>query len=298
MKMILVPLDGSELAESVLPYAGEIARRQQAELVLLTAIHWVSTWGEYLTQDPTAEEVALAQAYLDARRKELEAGGLRARTKVDLGLAAEAIIETAATENVDLIAMTTHGRSGIARWVLGSVAEKVLHGTPRPLLLVRASDRAEQRTRPVHIGKILVPLDGSPPSENVLPFAEKLAKALDASLALLHIVSPSDYFGPGLAPVWQGDLLRSLEEQAQEYLGRVAKGIAGRGLKVDTTVGMGFVADEIVRFAGRAEAHLIALSSHGRSGLGRWVMGSVAEAVVQRATLPCLIIRPTKPQQR
>lgn len=293
IKGILVPLDGSQLAESVLPYVERIAVATGAETTLLNAIYMTGGWGEYPLNIDLGKETTLVQSYLDSQRKELEARGLKVKTEIAYEPPAQAILNCAADKDVDLIAMSTHGRSGITRWVLGSVADKVLHSTHRPLLLVRAKEAAQQEGQAIAINKILVPLDGSELSLAVLPFVEDLAKALGSSLALFHAVAPVGiYTGVEMAPTRAGDLLNQFVAQAHDFLTQVAKEIEQRGLQTDRSVSIGFAADEIVRAAADVQADLIALSTHGRSGLGRWVMGSVADAVVRRTTLPCLVVRP------
>lgn len=295
MRKILVPLDGSPLAESVLPYAEEVARRTKAELLLLTVVDLTSTWGERPPKKSMAEEMILATAYLSAKGEELEAKGLKVRTKVAFGAVAEAILSNATRRGIVLIAMSTHGRTGISQWVLGSIADKVLHGTHLPLLLIRAAPAGAQAEGPPALRKILVAMDGSPLAESVLPFVTQFAKSLGASLVLFQAVAPlSVYPGPGTAQFFMGapDILDDLEALAEQYLARTAEQVEGQGVKVERLVRLGFVVDEIVRTAGEVGADLIAIATHGRSGLGRWVIGSVANGVVHRTTLPCLVIRP------
>lgn len=293
IKTILVPLDGSPLAESVLPYAVEIGRRARASLLLLTAIDEVGAWSEFPTKPDEGKETARAQAYLEAKRRQLEAQGLEVRTEIAYGPPAEEILERAANRDAGLIAMSTHGRSGISRWIMGSVADKVLHGTHRPLLLVRATGQ-EQKARSPEIRRILVPLDGSPLAESVLPFVVDLARIFKASLTLFHAVTPvAAYPGLETAQVRMGDVLDALQSQAEQFLTQVARRLEGQGIgRVDRLVSVGFTVDQIVGAASQAQADLIALATHGRSGLGRWIMGSVANAVVCRTNLPCLVIRP------
>jgi len=290
IKRILVPLDGSELAEGVLPYVQQIATKTGAETILLTCIYQIDSWNGYLAQVDTRKETALVQTYLEGKREELQAKGLKVTMEIAYGPPAEAVLSYAADEEIDLIAMSTHGRSGISRWVFGSVADKVLHGTSRPLLLVRADGAPQEGAKLPSISKILVPLDGSELSLAVLPFVEDLARALGASLVLFHVV-PSLAVYPEVAT---RDFLGELLGSAHQLLGRVASEVQQRGLRAEYVVTVGFAVDGILRAARDVGADLIALSTHGRSGLGRWVMGSVADAVVRRTHLPSLVVRPSE----
>jgi len=157
---------------------------------------------------------------------------------------------------------------------------------------VRARDQAGRP--PAVIDRILVPLDGSQLSLTVLPYVEELAEALGASLVLYNAVLPLDiYPGTEMTPARVGGIIDDLLAQGQSFLAEVAKEIEGRGkVKARSVVTIGFPVDEVVRVAAEVKAGLIALATHGRSGVNRWVMGSVADGVVRRSSLPCLLVRP------
>ncbi len=279
IERILVPLDGSELAETVLPYAEHLATRSGAELRLLSVT-------------ATEAERTQANAYLTALRNRLGQRAAEASISMAPGEAAETILAEADAWDVDLIAMSTHGRSGVLRWVFGSVADKVLHNTARPLLLVRARP-AKERPSVVKIERILVPLDGSQLSLSVLPYVEDLAKALGASLVLFNAVIPLDiYPAAEMSPVQVGGVLDDLLRQGRSFLAEVEKEVEGRGVTARSVVTVGFPVDETVRVAQEVAAGLLAVATHGRSGVNRWVMGSVADGIVRRSALPCLMVRP------
>ena len=280
IRTVLVPLDGSKAAEAVIPYVELIASRSEASVHLLTVVR---------DQDGEAK-AGEALAYLSDRATALHP--LSCSTSVKSGEEAQVILAEADAGDADLIAMSTHGRSGMMRWVLGSVATKVLHGASRPLLLVRARDQADRP--PAVIDRIVVPLDGSQLSLTVLPYVEELAEALGASLVLYNAVLPLDiYPGTEMTPARVGGIIDDLLAQGQSFLAEVAREIEGRGkVKVRSVVTIGFPVDEVVRVAGEVNAGLIALATHGRSGVNRWVMGSVADGVVRRSSLPCLLVRP------
>ena len=280
IRTVLVPLDGSKAAEAVIPYVELIASRTGAAVHLLTVVH----------DENGATKAAEARAYLEDRAAALRP--LSGSTNVKSGDEAQVILTEADASDAGLIAMSTHGRSGLMRWVLGSVASKVLHAASRPLLLVRARDQADRP--PAAIDRILVPLDGSQVSLSVLPYVEELAEALGASLVLYNAVLPLDiYPGTELTPVRVGTIIDDLLAQGQSFLAEVAKEIEARGkVKARSVVTIGFPVDEAVRVAAEVNAGLIALATHGRSGVNRWVMGSIADGVVRRSSLPCLLVRP------
>ena len=279
VERILVPLDGSELAETVLPYAEHLATRSGAELRLLSVTE---------TEAGRTE----ANTYLTALREQMAGRAVEASVSIAPGEAAATILAEADAWRVDLIAMSTHGRSGVLRWVFGSVADKVMHATTRPLLLVRARPRKD-RPAVVSIERILVPLDGSELSLSVLPYVEELAKSLGASLVLFNAVIPLDiYPAAEMSPVQVGGVLDDLLAQARSFLAEVEKEVEGRGVKARSVVTVGFPVDETVRVAQEVGAGLLAVATHGRSGVNRWVMGSVADGIVRRSALPCLMVRP------
>jgi nucleotide-binding universal stress UspA family protein len=193
-------------------------------------------------------------------------------------------------EGADLIAMTTHGRSGFARWVTGSVADKVLRTSRRPVLLVHAREESPaSQPHELEIKRILVPLDGSALGESVLPFVQDLAVSLNASLVLLNVVVPTVELSATFLPA-STSILGELQAGAKEYIGGVAKRVQESGVSVEASVVVGHAAEAILDMAGQTSADLIALSTHGRSGPARWILGSIADAVIRHADGPCLVI--------
>ena len=299
IRKILAPLDGSELAEAVLPYVAETAARTGAEVVLLTSIQPIGVWEATAAVLNLSQEEELALQYLDGQVGRLRAQGISTRSRVVHGDAAAAILDAAADEAADLVAMSSHGRSGITRWLFGSVTDRVLHNTDIPLLIVRPPAKGQPAPSP-EFKKILVPLDSSPVAEAILPFVEAVAKAFGSSLALYHAVPPLLAY-PGFEPVqpaYTGNLLEEMQKQAREFLTRVGKDMESRGFEVALLTSVDLAVDGILSAAEEVGADLIAVSTHGRSGIGRAVIGSVADAVVRRATLPCLLVNPTRARPR
>jgi nucleotide-binding universal stress UspA family protein len=214
---------------------------------------------------------------------------------VEKGNAEDTIIDRAAADKSMLVAMATHGRSGIRRFLLGSVAEKVLRGTANPLLLIRAAEDATS-TGEATLRSIIVPLDGSEVAEGVLPMAAHLAKSLDLKIELFRAyhIPYNVYAGDeGFYAAKYDGLLKSVSDEAKEYLDKKAGELKRLGATtVDCVTKEGFAADEIIGLGRKTADSLIAMSSHGRSGVKRWVLGSVAETVVRHSSDPVLIARP------
>jgi nucleotide-binding universal stress UspA family protein len=203
------------------------------------------------------------------------------------------IIEKAAAEQDTLITMATHGRSGMNRWLLGSVAEKVLRGASNPVLLIRAAENSRTEDRPT-LKSLIVPLDGSDLAERVLPVAIELAKQRDLEIVLIRAynIPTSAYAGIEGYALPMDDLLKDMRDEACEYLENKVADVKKRGIaRVSFAAKEGLPADEIISFAKNLPGGLIAMSTHGRSGVRRWVLGSVTETVVRHSENPVLVIR-------
>jgi nucleotide-binding universal stress UspA family protein len=191
--------------------------------------------------------------------------------------------------------MTTHGRSGLGRWLYGSVAEAVLSNSTIPVLLVRAglasTDLRDVSGKP----RLLVPLDGSPTAEQALPVAASLARVLDAEIVLVRIVpsAPASITHESLrlGNVRAPRPSDAYEREAETYLRDVAQRLEAEGLSVATAVGDDHPPTGIATAGEQLGAALIIMATHGRTGLGRFVLGSVAHDVLRQATRPILLIR-------
>ncbi len=295
IKKIVVPLDGSELAEGILPYVRELASRTGAEVVLLTCILGVGVWDATVMAPMLDKEEELARAYLDKKVVDLRGSGLNVLARIVRGPAAEAILAAAREDAAGLIAISTHGRSGLSRWLFGSVAGKIVQSTDLPLLVVRPTE--EQPRASVQVRKILVPLDGSEVAAAVLPFVEDLAKAMGATVVLFNAIAPMAAY-PGFEtaqPALVGRVIDEMQEDARQLLRRVAKEMESRGVQASMVVTVDLAVDGILHAAAETGADLIAIGTHGRSGLGRMILGSVADGVVRRSTVPCLLVNAREP---
>ena len=299
MQRILVGLDGSSLAEAILDPVRALAKHLGAEVVLLHVTHVPETV-RALETGRTLDEIVVqererAQTYLDGMARRLSAAGVAARTKVSAGETAVEIVRCADRERIDLIALSTHGRSGIQRWLYGSVADGVLHTTKTPLLLLRPAGTGAAATPAPR--RLLVPLDGSAVAEAAVPMAEELARSLGAPILLLRAVEVTDFaFGAerfGSPYVYYQGIFDTLRDEAERYLDRLAVGLRGKGLTVETRVCIGMPVDAITARAGEHAGTVIVMSTHGRSGWRAAVLGSVARRVVALASTPVLVVQST-----
>jgi nucleotide-binding universal stress UspA family protein len=288
---VLAPLDGSPLAERVLPFALGLARATGARLLLLRAAQARPRPGG----DPRADALdALGEAetYLDGVARRLDAPDLTVDTAAPYGDAAQAVVDEAARRRVDLIAMSTHGRSGVGRWLFGSVADHVLRHAAAPVLLVPTA--AVCRWPADAARRILVPLDGSALAPAALGPAADLARLLDGELLLTQVVVPPQYAMQVAAEPY---VLPDVDEEAELAAARrdleaAAEPLRRAGLAVATQALVGWPATEIAATARAGGAALIAMATHGRGGLARLALGSVAVGTLQQAGVPVLLVRP------
>ena len=313
---ILVPLDGSELAEQVLPYVKALGKAYRAPICLLRVFDPVpaemgdSAHGVYLDRIATAFRNE-AESYLEHIRTRLRPAfdGLDLPISVTSheGDPAACIISEAEKTPDTLIAMATHGRSGVTRWLLGSVTDRVLHATNCPLVIIRAKPQDEFHKKDLDgeatLKTIIVPLDGSRLAERVLPHAALLAKGLDLSVTLLRVTDPLDQYRslagyPSLegAGKLQGsmfeDMARAGDDEAMEYLQGIAEELRLLGVtKTKEMVLRGRADGTVVDLAYSIPNSLVAMTTRGRSGVGRWVMGSVTDRVVRHSGDPVLVVR-------
>jgi nucleotide-binding universal stress UspA family protein len=284
---ILVPLDGSALAERALPVAEGMARAMHAHLILARSTH-ASTFPGVDPTDGEVGAISKAQAYLEVRASLVLRAGLTVETAVLYGEAASTLTEEIHIRRADLVVMATHGRSGPDRWVHGSVAETVLRRSPVPVVVI--PPRAPHAWPIDRSPSILVPLDTSELSEASLGPTTALAAGLGARLVLLQVEQPPPagaYGEPTVYPVFDP---RAEVEAAKRHLAGVAAHL--RSCVRDVRVEYGQPVPTIIRVADEEHVDLIAMATHGRTGLARLVLGSVATGVLQQASLPLVLIRP------
>ena len=301
---ILVPLDGSKLAEQVLPYVRLLAGAYKIPIGLLNVFEPVPPGfadpGHGLFESQiTGSFHDQAIDYLGGVVTTLKDTGVTISCAAHEGNPADQIINEAQKTPNTLIAMVTHGRSGVGRWVLGSVTDKVLHATSDPLLITRAREE-DTASSVVSLKNIVVPLDGSPLAEQVLPHVEPLAKALGLNVVLVR-VSPSsqEYYRYMDQQMVVTVNTSRIEEYAKEadneatgYLLQVKERLTQGGVSsVDQRLVHGNPANAILDTLEDIPDSLVALTTHGRSGVGRWVLGSITDRLVRHSGHPVLVVR-------
>lgn len=295
---VLVPLDGSPFAEDALPLAAEMARRMGSTLHLVHVIRPAATFDYKTPQDDLAWTQKIrkgADAYLGELSAGLSNGGtVTTQNAVLEGDVADAIGEYAKANQTGLIVITSHGDGGLKRWWLGSVAEQLIRTAPADVLLVRPWDDTEDReTVEPRFRRLLVPLDGSRTAEAAIPPAQKVAGLFDADLVLARVVPApleltSIYGVPGVKLAGEGH--EGLIADAKKYLTEAA-GKLGDPPPRAVVLEAKTAADGVVEAARKEEADLIVLSTHGRGGFKRVMLGSVADKVVRGTHLPVWVTR-------
>jgi nucleotide-binding universal stress UspA family protein len=307
LRSILVPLDGSPLGEHALPLALALARRASSRLQLAhvhQTIPPVTVAGLVVFDQQEARFRQEELAYLNGVVQRLTAVAPVTAEGVLLdGEVARAIQDRAVQTGTDLVVMSTHGRGALSRFWLGSVADELVRRLSLPLLLVRPQEGPIDLTAECRIRHILLPLDGTPLAEQVLETARMLGGLCGARFTLLRVVQPAlrpGFLGEGSTPEGLHDSplqdlrlhQRKSEEEAQAYLDGVALPMRQQGVSVETRVRI--EEQPALGILGEAEASkadLIALETHGRRGLSRLILGSVADKVVRGTTLPVLLHR-------
>jgi nucleotide-binding universal stress UspA family protein len=301
MTNILVPLDGSPLAETVLPFVERLARRAGAHVTLL----YVTPVPEGMagpSDAPAVDRVMrrdreLAMSYLCEHRRRLDAAGIDTDVAVAAGRPATEIVRHADEAGIDLIALSTHGRSGVQAWTHGSVADQVLHTTRTPLLLVRPGDLWV--AAPHGIEQIIVALDGSWESETALAVAERLAKPADLPIVLIRCVEPLSVGfvadPSGIPYVGIQATIAVMVQEARDYLEDIANRLRTRRMTVKTEVSVGAAAPGIAAYARCSPDSVVVLASHARSGWRRALLGSVARRITQTVPTPVVVCPVPRP---
>lgn len=279
---IIVPLDGSNGAEITLPYAVDIATSFKAAVILVT-----------VSETGAPDKSHLFESYLKRVSGELGRSGVKVTSMVAEGKPADEILKLGTRENADLMIIAAHGESGGNPQLPGSIAGKILSSSGKPVLLVRAGPAPAAGKL---IKRILVPLDGSPMSERALKTVEPLAAGLGAELVLFQAVEPVRYV-PGFETMVPNVVMPSDDEikrSAGKYLADVAAPLKRRGLNVSSAVIADAPAEAIIDYADSGSIDLIAMTTHGFSGIKRWVFGSTTQKVLQVGSKLVLVIPTSK----
>jgi len=311
---ILVPLDGSTLSEAILPHAVAAAQATKSALLLLQVLEPVLEpifgalgFPEYVEEEQLTqmrdEQLDSIHHYLENISSQLRVDGFEIYTKVIEGNhpATQIIWEAEHDPLLLMIVMTTHGRRGVLHWLFGSVAAEVIQVTPRPLLLLRPQESdwsfSMLNFKAAPYQNIIVPLDASAFAEQALDQASELASAMDATLHLVsifplpHVLPVHIHMEKESQSLMRVVLHQTELERRTHYLKQKAEHFKEQGLRVQTDVASGHPAEEILRFSTQHQQSLLVMTTHGRSGLRRILLGSVAMKVVQEARVPLLLVR-------
>lgn len=293
---MLVCLDGSKLAEQILPYAREQALRFSSEVHLLSVLEKPDKEHGGMRSEQFDAPVYLEKAAISLRSKEIDVNCATTEGRVG-----EAILSYADRHKIGLIAMATHGRGGLRRAVFGSVADFVLRESGLPILVIRPHETGMQASADApKFKKILVCLDGSKLAEQIMPYATEEASGFRGKLVLFQVIPEPLAYSPGIpgvAPVAiQTDTM--LEEakkalnRARDYLEELATPLRKRGMQVETATILGRAGQTILDYSAKNSIDLITMATNGRGGFQRAVFGSVASFVLRESGLPILVIRP------
>jgi len=293
-RKMLVLLDGSKLAEVVFTYAQELAGRLNIDLDLL-----------HVCSPQEAEQLPMRKAYMEHKAEDLrreaeqirtasaykaEDKGIKAKGTVVVGYPADEILKYVDENNVDMIMLSTHGRSGMKAWNLGSVANKVIHGSRVPIWLVPAELREEIIKDQIPRRTIVMPLDGSKLSAAVIPHAINIAKqrGAESQIVVLYV---DDSNLPVFVEQWRQQEDKRLS--ISKYLDTIVKTINDAGISARSEVLKGVPSATIIDFVAKNSAQLIAMATHGHLGLSRMIFGSVTENILQLVKkTPILLVGP------
>ena len=281
------------------PYARTLARNLNIPVELLGIID-IATLGTQVSRGSArhldtmvADSIGRSEAYLKKIATTFPKTSVKCTTENGR---VEEVIMNKASDKTTLVAMATHGRSGVDRFLLGSVAEKVLRAATSPILLVRSSEAANSDGEAT-FNSVIVPLDGSELAETVLSGVVALARELGLEVILLRAykipnnlyASPDEYYRARYE-----EIKTELSKETNDYLEKKVAELKRFGIaKVSSVAAEGLAADEIIALSRKLPGSLIAMCTHGRSGIGRWVLGSVTEAVARHSEHPVLVMRPT-----
>lgn len=299
LKNILVPLDGSAMSEAVLPPVKALAKALGSDVILAHVMETPVDHPERAVQEKLDEVAAgvrpVVDEYLDKQAALFQNDGVSVTTATLYGRAADAIIDYATSEDVQLIAMATHGRSGVVRAVLGSVMTRVLHHSSCPVLSIKPQkvgrSWASLTSAP---SLVMVPLDGSEMAERALPYGEELARRLGVPINLVHVL-PENLkikIGNRTTSMWdrEWEVAGQLDVVTEGYVAGIGRRLGKEGLLAGWEVPKGDPGQTITEYAHSDPGTIVVIATHGRSGVRRAAIGSVAEKVVRGTHAPVLVV--------
>ena len=284
-RTILVPLDGSTLSECALPMAVYLARATKAKIVLVRAA-WVP---DEPGLDPIASQMWAARearTYLEGVASNLSAYKVQIETYVPFALPHEGILREIELRHADVVVMSTHGDNAPEPKLFGSVARAVVARCHVPVLLIRMGLGSPTMLPKPNADTLLVPLDGSPFAEAILPYAADLAGTLNWHMVLMHIIIEADQESPLLVEHTDTPAI------AEHYLAEVAARLQPLGLDVRSIVRVGTPATVVLEESEAAHVGMVVMATHGQTGMREMLFGSVAQDVLHFANTPLLLVRP------
>ncbi|MCP4423023.1 MAG: universal stress protein, partial [Chloroflexi bacterium] len=288
-RRILVTLDGSEFAEQVLPTAKALCQAYDAKLTLVSVLR---TRGSFQILPTTQSQIEAGrvekEAYLQQVVERMSDNGMAIDYAVGIGPVAETVNTLAHEMGADLIVLSTHGRSGIQRWALGSVASTIIQLSNLPILLMRPT--TNDKVPAPRFRTLLVPLDGSEFAERVLPYVRAVDPSFESQIVLLSVPEVPEAATYGVMADAVEALRQEAEAQAQTYLENVAGALKGEGLNVRALVTGSRPAVSIAEVSKAENADVIMMATHGRGGLDRVFVGSVAERLAQQTESPLFLL--------
>jgi len=293
---LLVPLDRSALAECVLPHVSAIAKAFDASILLLTVLEAGESDEKQPSIDPLDWQIrkAEAEAYLQKIARQMQDAGLRVEAQVLEGKAEERIIEFAENQDINLIVLSSHGRSGLSGWNVSSVVQKIILRAYTSMMIVRAYQPIKSDPIDLKYRRLMVPVDGSQRAETVLPVASSLAAFYEADLFVVHVVrrpemprrrtplTPEDI---GLAE----RLTERNKNEASKYLEEIRSRVpANVQTRLEISNRVNATLHEIAK---QEDIDMVLLSAHGYSGESKWPYGSVVISFISYGTTPLLIVQ-------
>lgn len=284
---ILVPLDGSKLAEQVLPHVTELARAFNPAVIIME-----------ICEPGDSQYKRMCEIYIENQAAQLkkdlgETSTTVVKKAVLVGKPAPQIVSYAKKNSISIIIMASHGSSGIKPWSFGSTSEMVLNRAHVPIIILRSTEPSELSVKVSLFDTILTPLDGSERDEAALPYVKKLVGKFKSRVILLQVVTP----GKHVQTVGGLDYIRydehdidSMKARAQKYLEGASAKLAGATANIRYEVRVGEPPQEIIKCADELNCSLIAISTHGRSGIDRWLHGSTTHQVLQSSKHSLLLV--------
>lgn len=296
-KTIVVPLDTSEESEVSLAVATQLTRRIGANLLLVSVIEAPSEFGVWLRANETIESWVDHHVDVDQYLTGVADGieGVQVDTLVSTGNPAVEINLIAGEQPEPVIVMASHARTGVSRYAIGSVTASVLHDAICPVIVARATEHPPEGVTGGRLDRLLVALDGSDFAENALSGVQSVLGTSGLNLHLLQVVETTKWYGSTSADIDYAAFaiyIDAARETAKEYLAERARELEAAGHSVTWEVRDGLVSEHVIDAAREFDAGLIVMATHGRTGLGRVFIGSVAERVIHDTDRPVLLVNP------